>query len=82
MADYTSHIELSIELDNKNDEQALKHLLSSLPLEAEWCRLYLTQELIDQSLSRFSLLTTPQFNLLTNTIEIRINLQMCFLFPT
>ena len=34
MANYTSHIELSIELDNKNDEQALKHLLSSLPLEA------------------------------------------------
>ena len=34
MADYTSHIELSIEIDNKNDEQALKHLLSSLPLEA------------------------------------------------
>jgi probable rRNA maturation factor len=34
MADYSSHIELSIELDNKNDEKALKHLLSSLPLEA------------------------------------------------
>jgi probable rRNA maturation factor len=34
MADYSSHIELSVELDNKNDEQALKHLLSSLPLEA------------------------------------------------
>jgi probable rRNA maturation factor len=34
MANYTSHIELSIELDNKNDEQAVKHLLSSLPLEA------------------------------------------------
>lgn len=34
MADYSSHIELSIEFDNKNDEQAVKHLLSSLPLEA------------------------------------------------
>jgi probable rRNA maturation factor len=34
MADNTSHIELSIELDNEDDEQALKHLLSSLPLEA------------------------------------------------
>ena len=34
MADNTSHIELSIELDNENDEQTLKHLLSSLPLEA------------------------------------------------
>ena len=34
MADITSQIELSIELDNEDDEQALKHLLSSLPLEA------------------------------------------------
>ena len=34
MADNTSRIELSIELDNEHDEQALKHLLSSLPLEA------------------------------------------------
>jgi probable rRNA maturation factor len=34
MADNTSQIELSIELDNVDDEQALKHLLSSLPLEA------------------------------------------------
>ncbi len=34
MADNTSHIELSIELDNEDDEQALKHLLSSFPLEA------------------------------------------------
>jgi len=34
MADNTSHIELSIELDNEDEELALKHLLSSLPLEA------------------------------------------------
>lgn len=33
MTDNTSHIELSIELDNEDDEQTLKHLLSSFPLE-------------------------------------------------
>ena len=34
MADYTSQVELSIELDNKKTNRHLKHLLSSLPLEA------------------------------------------------
>jgi probable rRNA maturation factor len=34
MADHTSHLELSIELDNEDDDQALRYLLASLPLEA------------------------------------------------
>ena len=34
MADHTSQIELSIDLDNEEEQQAFKHLLSSLPLEA------------------------------------------------
>lgn len=34
MVDPTSHVELSIDLDNEEDEQALKLLLPTLPLEA------------------------------------------------
>ena len=34
MADHNSQVELSIDLDNEEDEIAFQHLLSSLPLEA------------------------------------------------
>jgi len=34
MANNTSHLELSIELDNEDEEKTIKHLLSTLPLEA------------------------------------------------
>ena len=34
MTDNTSHIELSIELDTEENEHTIKHLLSTLPLEA------------------------------------------------
>ena len=33
MAHNSSHVELSIELDTEDDEQKIKHLLSTLPLE-------------------------------------------------
>ena len=33
MADDSSHVELSIELENEDDEKRIKHLLSTLPLE-------------------------------------------------
>ena len=34
MADHNTQVELSIELDNEEEELTLKHLLASLPLEA------------------------------------------------
>lgn len=34
MANNASQVEISIDLDNEEDEEALKHLLSTLPLEA------------------------------------------------
>ena len=34
MAEYESQVEISIDLDNEEDEIAFQHLLSSLPLEA------------------------------------------------
>ena len=59
MADHNSQVELSIDLDNEEDEIAFQHLLSSLPLEA----------VVSQTLSQAEIKQPVQVALLITTDE-------------
>ena len=59
MADHHTQVELSIDLDNEEEEQTLKHLLSSLPLEAVVLQT-LSQARIDQPFVVALLITTDE----------------------
>jgi probable rRNA maturation factor len=59
MADHTTQVELSIGLDNEEEELALKHLLSSLPLEAVVLQT-LSQAGIDRPVVVALLITTDE----------------------
>jgi len=59
MADHNTQVELSIDLDNEEDELTLKHLLSSLPLEAVVLKT-LSQAGIDRQVMVALLITTDE----------------------
>ena len=64
MAEYDSQVELSIDLSTEDDEAAVKHLLSSLPLE----------EVVSQTLLKAGIKQSVMLTLLITTDETIRNL--------